>query len=72
MTASLGEIAQAQLVQLVAYLTTVKQTTGDATLILRHQVYPGGPTVDANDLYADNGDYYFSLKASGLPAQVKK
>jgi hypothetical protein len=60
----------APLVQLVGYLTTAPHPTGDATLLLRDQVYDGHK-VDVWDLHADNGDYYFAKTRAALPAQVK-
>ena len=59
------------LLRLVGYLTTAEKPAGDATLVLRHQVYRNGPTVNAYDLYADNDTYYFAKTRGGLPAQVK-
>lgn len=63
--------SRAPLLELAGYLTTAKEPAGDATLILRHQVYVGGPTVDDHDLWADNGDYFYSHTKGGLPARVK-
>jgi hypothetical protein len=50
------------------------QTTppGDATLVLRRQVYPNGPEIDGADLYGDNGDYYYSPTLAGLPAAIQQ
>ena len=62
--------APSPLVQLVGYLSTAKQPAGDATLLLRDQVYPNGLKVDVWDLHADNGDYYFAKTRGALPAQV--
>ena len=58
------------LVQLVGYLSTASAPTGDATLLLRDQVYSNGLKVDVWDLHADNGDYYFAKNKSGLLGQV--
>jgi hypothetical protein len=58
------------LVRLVGYLSTASQPKGDATLLLRDQVYDDGLKVDVWDLHADNGDYYFSKTKAGLPTQV--
>jgi hypothetical protein len=60
----------APLVQLVGYLTAAPKPTGDATLLLRDQVYEDRK-IDVWDLHADNGDYYFAKTKGGLPAQVK-
>jgi hypothetical protein len=46
--------------------------TGNATLVLRRQTYPNSPEIDAADLYADNGDYYYSPTLAGLPAAIKE
>lgn len=40
---------------------------GDATLVLRRQTYPGSAEIDGADLYADNGNYYYSPTLAGLP-----
>jgi hypothetical protein len=61
----------APLVQLVGYLTTAKELTGDATLLLRDQVFTDGTKIDVWDLHADNGDYYFAKTRGALPAKVK-
>ncbi|HEX3617008.1 MAG TPA: hypothetical protein VHU61_10750 [Solirubrobacteraceae bacterium] len=45
---------------------------GDATLVLRRQVYPNSPEIDGADLYGDNGDYYYSPTLSGLPAAIQQ
>lgn len=58
------------LVQLVGYLSTASQPKGDATLLLRDQVFDDGLKVDVWDLHADNGDYYFAKTKAGLPEQV--
>ncbi|WP_433371414.1 hypothetical protein ACQPZX_47440 [Actinoplanes sp. CA-142083] len=59
------------LVQLVGYLSKAEAPKGDATLLLRDQVYSSGLKVDVWDLHADNGTYFFSKTKGGLPAQVK-
>ncbi|MFI5895366.1 hypothetical protein ACIA5D_35240 [Actinoplanes sp. NPDC051513] len=72
--ATAGTVAPAQetpLVQLVGYLSKAEQPKGDATLLLRDQVYDNGLKVDVWDLHADNGTYFFAKKKSGLPGQVK-
>jgi hypothetical protein len=61
----------APLVKLVGYLTTAPQPEGDATLVLRDQVYTNGLKVDVWDLFADNGDLYFGKTRGALSAQVK-
>lgn len=61
----------APLLRLVSYLKTAKGPHGDATLVLRHQTYTDAATVDDHDLFADNGDYFYSGKLGGLPAKVK-
>jgi hypothetical protein len=45
---------------------------GNATLVLRRQVYPNSPEIDGADLYGDNGDYYYSPTAAGLPAAIQQ
>jgi hypothetical protein len=66
-----GTAQDAPLVQLVGYLTTADAPTGDATLVLRDQVFSDGSKIDVWDLHADNGDYYFAKTRSAIPAQVK-
>jgi hypothetical protein len=46
--------------------------TGNATLVLRRQTYPNSAEIDGADLYADNGDYYYSPSLSGLPAVIQQ
>jgi hypothetical protein len=62
--------AQHTLVQLAAVLAAAPQPKGDATLIERETSYPGKASINVWDLYADNGEYFFSRTESGLPAQV--
>jgi len=59
-----------QLTHLSAKLVAAPPPVGDATLVLRRQVYPNSPEIDGADLYADNGDYYYSPSLSGLPAVI--
>ncbi|MEV4658896.1 hypothetical protein [Micromonospora sp. NPDC049301] len=61
----------APLMHLVGYLTTAPQPEGDATLVLRDQVYTDGLKVDVWDLFADNGDLYFAKTRGALPARVQ-
>ncbi|WP_433370471.1 hypothetical protein ACQPZX_45575 [Actinoplanes sp. CA-142083] len=63
--------AESPLVQLVGYLSKASPPVGDATLLLRDQVFDSGLKVDVWDLHADNGDYYFAKTKGALPAQVK-
>jgi hypothetical protein len=46
--------------------------SGDATLVLRRQVYPNSPEIDGADLYGDNGAYYYSPTLGGLPAAIQQ
>jgi hypothetical protein len=43
---------------------------GDATLVLRTQSYPNGTSTTGADLYADNGEYFYAMTESGLPAAI--
>jgi hypothetical protein len=43
---------------------------GDATLVIRTQNYPDQPSITGADLYADNGNYYYSPTLAGLPAVI--
>ncbi|MFI5889323.1 hypothetical protein ACIA5D_04295 [Actinoplanes sp. NPDC051513] len=70
-TATSGATADSPLVQLVGYLAKAEPAKGDATLLLRDQVFDDGLKVDVWDLHADNGDYYFAKTKGALPAQVK-
>ncbi|MFC6015567.1 hypothetical protein ACFP2T_05075 [Plantactinospora solaniradicis] len=71
-TATSGATAEeAPLVKLVGNLTAAPQPEGDATLVLRDQVYTNGLKVVVWDLFADNGDLYFGKTRGALPAQVK-
>jgi len=62
--------SQGTLTQLASYILAGGKPSGDATLVIRHQSYPGKPTISGADLYTDNGEYFFAHSASGLPAQV--
>ena len=69
--ATAGTAEGSPLVQLVGYLSTAKAPVGDATLLLRSQVFTKGPKIDVWDLHADNGDYYFAKTRDAIPEQVK-
>jgi hypothetical protein len=45
---------------------------GNATLVLRRQTYPNSAEIDGADLYADNGNYYYSPTLAGLPAVIQQ
>jgi len=60
------------LVQLAAVLDAKSSPSGDATLIERETAYPGQASINVWDLYADNGEYFFSQTRAGLPAQVSE
>lgn len=62
--------AQHTLVALADVLLASPHPKGDATLIERETSYPGKASINVWDLYADNGEYFFSQTRSGLPAQV--
>ncbi|MGH3280553.1 MAG: hypothetical protein ACRDNW_15630, partial [Trebonia sp.] len=63
---------QQPLVQLADVLVAGPKPTGDATLVERETSAPGQASVKVWDLYADNGQYFFSQTEAGLPAQVKE
>jgi hypothetical protein len=69
--AATGTAEQPPLVRLVGYLTTAEAPEGDATLLLRDQVFADGSKIDVWDLHADNGDYYFAKTRDAIPAQVR-
>jgi hypothetical protein len=60
------------LVKLAAVLVADPKPTGDATLVERKTGAPGQPSINVWDLYADNGQYFFSRTEAGLPAQVRE
>jgi hypothetical protein len=62
--------AQQPLVKLAAYLAARPAPAGDATLVERETGAPGHASINVWDLYADNGEYFFSQTEAGLPAQV--
>ena len=59
------------LVQLADHVSRSATPTGNATLVARTTALGGGKSVTVYDLYADNGQYFFSRTESGLPAQVR-
>jgi hypothetical protein len=61
--------ARSPLLRLADYVSTSTTPPGDATLVARTTA-TGGQTVTVYDLYADNGQYFFSRDESGLQAQV--
>jgi hypothetical protein len=63
---------QQPLVKLAAVLVADPPPTGDATLVERETSYPGQASINVWDLYADDGQYFFSQTEAGLPAQVKE
>jgi hypothetical protein len=64
--------ATAQLMSLSSRVAAESKPTGDATLIERESGVPGTATINVWDLYADDGQYFFSQTEAGLPAQVSK
>lgn len=60
-----------QLTHLSAKLASAPAPVGDATLVLRSQDYPSGSSITGADLYADNGNYYYSPAPSGLAAAIQ-
>ena len=63
--------AAAPLMRLSVKLAAAPPPSGDATLVLRRQVYPNSPEIDGADLYADNGNYFYATSLAGLPAVIK-
>jgi hypothetical protein len=57
------------LVRLAAYVSAVPSPPGDATLVARTTTN-GASSVTVYDLYADNGQYFFSPTKSDLAGQV--
>jgi hypothetical protein len=62
--------AASPLVRLADHVSSSITPAGDATLVARTTALGGGKSVTVYDLYADNGQYFFSRTASGLPGQV--
>lgn len=60
-----------ELSRLSLRLASATAPIGDATLVLRTQSYPSSPAITGADLYADNGDYYYSPTLSGLPSLIQ-
>lgn len=58
------------LVRLAAYVSASPAPAGDATLVARTTTTNSGNSVTVYDLYADNGEYFFSPTESGLAGQV--
>ncbi|MGH9046538.1 MAG: hypothetical protein ACRDVW_04405 [Acidimicrobiales bacterium] len=58
------------LVRLADYVGKSAAPAGNATLVARTTALGGGKSVTVYDLYADDGQYFFSQTESGLPAQV--
>jgi hypothetical protein len=64
-----GRVAS-PLVRLADYVSSSPAPAGDAALVARTTTLSGDSSVTVYDLYADNGQYFFSQTESGLPAQV--
>jgi hypothetical protein len=58
------------LVRLADYVSQSVNPTGDATLVARTTTTTGGGSVTVYDLYADDGQYFFSPTEDGLATQV--
>jgi hypothetical protein len=59
------------LTELAAYITAnATHQTGDATLVIRTQSYPGRASIGGADLYTDSGEYFYAQTESGLPAAI--
>ena len=73
-SASSGASAGTQhpLVLLAAEVAAEPKPKGDATLMERETTLAGQAPIKVWDLYADNGQYFFSQTRAGLPAQVKE
>jgi hypothetical protein len=59
------------LLRLASYVSATATPPGDASLVVR-TTGTGGNSVTVYDLYADNGQYFFSQTESGLAAQVSE
>jgi hypothetical protein len=67
--AAIHGAAKSPLVRLADYVSSSGAPSGDATVVARTTI-TGGKTVTVYDLYADNGQYYFSPTQDGLAGQV--
>lgn len=63
-------IVSSPLVRLAAYVNAAPTPAGDATLVARTTTGVDGTSVTVYDLYADNGQYFFSPTQSDLAGQV--
>jgi hypothetical protein len=64
--------ARPVLLTLAADVAAEPRPAGDATLVERETGAPGHASINVWDLYADNGEYFFSRTEAGLPAQVSE
>ena len=64
--------ARPPLVELADVLVAAPRPGGDATLVERETGTPGKASVNVWDLYADDGQYFFSQTKATCQAQVKK
>ena len=64
------DAAAAPLVRLSNHVRDNAPPPGDATLIVRTQHYPDGTSYTGDDLYTDDGRYFFSETRTGLAAAV--
>lgn len=64
------DTGSSQLVRLADYVSQTSVRAGNATLVARTSTTSGGNAVTVYDLYADNGQYFFSRDESGLQGQV--
>jgi hypothetical protein len=62
--------AKSPLIRLADYVSASTPPSGNAALVARTTTSSDGSTVTVYDLYADNGQYFFSPTESGLPGQV--
>ncbi len=62
--------ARSPLLRLADYVSASVAPAGDATLVARTTATGADSTVTVYDLYADNGQYFFSPSEGGLQAQV--
>jgi hypothetical protein len=59
------------LVRLADFVSRSGAPTGNATLVVRTTALGGGRSVTVYDLYADNGQVFFSRTEGALPGQVR-
>jgi len=69
-TARSGHGHGPSLLRVADHVRAETETVGNATLVIRSQMYPGETPIVGADLYTDNGEYFFAHQKGGLGAQI--